>query len=109
MPSSAVRERRYHPRVFPMRRAVSNLRGAVLLAPVLLFALALLASLPASGRAGSVRSGDQFAFALVGAKVIAAPGRLIDPGVVVVRSGVIEAVGAEGKTAIPADARIFEL
>jgi cytosine/adenosine deaminase-related metal-dependent hydrolase len=40
--------------------------------------------------------------------VIAAPGRVIDPGVVVIRGGVIEAVGPEGKTAIPADARVFD-
>ena len=63
----------------------------------------------ASAAPTQVRSGDQFAFALVGGKVVAAPGRVFDPGVVVVRGGVIEAVGAEGKTAIPADARVFEM
>ena len=56
-----------------------------------------------------MRSGDQFAFALVGGKVITAPGRILDPGVVVVRGGVIQAVGAPGKTAIPEDARVFEM
>jgi imidazolonepropionase-like amidohydrolase len=110
MPSPAGRERRYHPPVFPMRIALTKLRGvSVLAAPVLLFALALLPALPAAGRAGEVRSGDQFAFALVGGRVITAPGRILDPGVVVVRGGVIEAVGAEGKTAIPVDARVFEM
>ncbi len=41
--------------------------------------------------------------------MIAAPGRVIENGVVVVRGGVIEAAGAQGQTAIPADARIFDL
>jgi imidazolonepropionase-like amidohydrolase len=93
-----------------MRTPLARLRGvALLVAPVLLFALALLPALPAAGRAGEVRSGDQFAFALVGGKVITAPGRILDPGVVVVRGGVIQAVGAPGKTAIPEDARVFEM
>ncbi|HYT32531.1 MAG TPA: hypothetical protein VEO37_08060, partial [Thermoanaerobaculia bacterium] len=93
-----------------MRTSLTTLRGvALLVAPVLLFALALWPALPAAGRAGEVRSGDQFAFALVGGKVITAPGRILDPGVVVVRGGVIQAVGAPGKTAIPVDARVFEM
>ncbi|HKD12814.1 MAG TPA: amidohydrolase family protein, partial [Thermoanaerobaculia bacterium] len=48
-------------------------------------------------------------FALTGAKVIAAPGRVFDPGVVVIRGGVVEAVGDAGKIRVPADARVFEL
>jgi imidazolonepropionase-like amidohydrolase len=41
--------------------------------------------------------------------VIAAPGRVFDRGVVVVRGGIVEAVGAEGKVSIPADARVYDL
>jgi imidazolonepropionase-like amidohydrolase len=93
-----------------MRTSLTTFRGvALLVAPVLLFALALLPALPAAGRAGEVRSGDQFAFALVGGKVLTAPGRTLDPGIVVVRGGVIQAVGAQGKTPIPEDARVFEM
>jgi imidazolonepropionase-like amidohydrolase len=70
-------------------------------------AVALL-SLAAMG-AGDVRSGDRLSFVLSGGRVIASPGRTFDPGVVVVRGGVIEAVGAAGKTAIPEDARVFDV
>lgn len=74
-------------------------------------ALALAASLlfPTRPSIGQVRSGDRFAFALTGARVIAAPGRVFEPGAVIVRGGVIEAVGPAGRTAIPADARVFDL
>ncbi len=41
--------------------------------------------------------------------MIVAPGRVIENGAVVVRGGVIEAAGPQGQTAIPADARIFDL
>src|SRR5260370_29932856 len=93
-----------------MRTPRTSVRGvALLVAPFLLFAVALWPALPAAGRAGEVLRGDQFAFALVGGKVVTAPGRILDPGVVVVRGGVIQAVGAQGKTAIPEDARVFEM
>src|SRR5438552_3332060 len=62
-----------------------------------------------AGAASAVRSGDRFSFALTGARVLAAPGRTFDPGVVVVRGGVIEAVGAPGQVAVPADARTYDL
>jgi imidazolonepropionase-like amidohydrolase len=66
-------------------------------------------SLRLSGGPSEVRSGDRLCYALIGAKVIAAPGRVIDPGVVVIRGGVFEAVGAQGQVLIPADARVLEL
>ncbi|KAF0245996.1 MAG: hypothetical protein FD180_1139 [Planctomycetota bacterium] len=44
--------------------------------------------------------------ALVGGKVVVAPGKVIDPGVVVIRDGRIEAVGADVKP--PADARVWD-
>jgi hypothetical protein len=66
-------------------------------------------SLPLGGGPSDVRSGDRLCYALTGAKVITAPGRVIDPGVVVIRGGVFEAVGAQGQVLIPADARVFEL
>ncbi|MGH9400220.1 MAG: hypothetical protein ACRD00_07610, partial [Thermoanaerobaculia bacterium] len=74
------------------------------------FAAALLGlALAAGATPREVKSGDRLAYALTGARVIAAPGRVFDPGIVVVRGGVIEAVGADGKVAIPADARVFDL
>ncbi len=52
---------------------------------------------------------DRSAWALTGARVVVAPGRVIDPGVVVVRGGVIEAVGPAATTAIPADATSIDV
>jgi imidazolonepropionase-like amidohydrolase len=48
-------------------------------------------------------------FALVNARVVAAPGKTIDRGTVVVRRGVITAVGPAGALAVPADAREVDL
>ena len=70
--------------------------------------LAGVLSLLALG-ASEVRSGDRLSFALTGARVVAAPGRTFDPGVVVVRGGVVLSVGDAGKVSIPADARVYEL
>ncbi len=92
-----------------MRAALRRLGPpAATLLPAVAFAAVLLAALPASGRP-NLRGLDRYAFALTGAKVIAAPGRVFSPGVVVVRGGVIEAVGEAGKTRVPPDARVFEL
>ncbi len=41
--------------------------------------------------------------------MIASPGKVFDPGIVVVRGGVIEAAGPSSSTAIPADARVIDL
>jgi predicted RNA-binding protein with PUA-like domain/imidazolonepropionase-like amidohydrolase len=90
-----------------MRNRLASPRARIALAAVVA-SLAVLLSLAAFG-ATEVRSGDRLSFALTGARVIAAPGRIFDRGVVVVRGGVVEAVGAEGKVPIPADARVFDL
>jgi N-acetylglucosamine-6-phosphate deacetylase len=47
--------------------------------------------------------------ALVNAKLVVAPGRTIDNGTVIVRDGVIVAVGAGTDVAAPADARVWDL
>ncbi len=47
--------------------------------------------------------------ALTGARVVTSPGHAIERGVVVLRDGVITAVGAVDAVAIPADARIWPL
>ena len=45
--------------------------------------------------------------ALVGARIVVAPGRVIGRGTLVVRDGVIEAVGPEA--AVPGDARVWPM
>src|SRR5438477_13082977 len=46
-------------------------------------------------------------YALTNVRIVPEPGRLIEKGSIVIRDGVIEAVGAETKP--PADARIIDL
>jgi imidazolonepropionase-like amidohydrolase len=75
---------------------------------VSVLAAILVSAFPAAGGSGS-RGSDRYAFALTGARVIAAPGRVFNPGVVVIRGGIVESVGDAGKIRIPADARVYEL
>ena len=48
------------------------------------------------------------AYAIKGAKVVAAPGKVFEPGTIVVRRGVIEAVGPDKDVAIPYDAETID-
>ena len=48
------------------------------------------------------------AYAIRGAKVVAAPGKVIEPGTVVVRRGVIEAVGTDKDVTVPYDAETID-
>jgi len=54
------------------------------------------------------RHGYPTAIAIKDARIVAAPGKIHDPGTVVVRSGVIEAVGPSKETAIPFDSELIE-
>jgi hypothetical protein len=72
-------------------------------------ALALLLAASSFSFAADPPGRDRQATALTGGRVIAAPGKVYDPGVVVLRGGVIEAVGPAGSTAIPADARVVDV
>ena len=90
-----------------MRKRLASPRGRIFFAAVAA-GLAVLLSIGAFG-ATEVGSGDRLSFALTGGRVIAAPGRTFDPGVVVIRGGVIEAVGPAGTVAVPDDARIFDV
>jgi imidazolonepropionase-like amidohydrolase len=83
-------------------------RGLAIAAPAAVLALALLLSTAVRAVPTEVGSGDRLAFAITGARVIAQPGRVFDPGVVVVRGGIIEAVGPPATTTIPPDARVFD-
>jgi len=55
------------------------------------------------------RGADRRAYALTGARVVVAPGKTIEGGVVIVRGGVIESVGPAAGTAVPADAERIDL
>jgi len=48
-------------------------------------------------------------YALVNARVVTSPGKVIENGVVIVRGGVIAAVGSAGAVAVPADAQVMDL
>ncbi len=48
------------------------------------------------------------AYAVVNAKVVASPGNTIDVGTVIVRHGIIEAVGKVAEVAVPADAEVID-
>jgi imidazolonepropionase-like amidohydrolase len=74
---------------------------------VLASALTVLLAMPMA--AADAPGADRAAFALTGGRVIVSPGHVVDPGAVVVRGGVIEAVGPAGSTAVPADARVFDV
>lgn len=70
-------------------------------------AMLLAAEPPSTRPADGLRTSNPAVYALVDAKIIVSPGRVIEKGTVVVRDGVIEAVGADVKP--PADARVANL
>jgi imidazolonepropionase-like amidohydrolase len=59
--------------------------------------------------AGAFAAEPPDVFALVNARVVAAPGKAIEKGTVVIRQGAIAAVGPAGAVAVPADAREIDL
>lgn len=46
--------------------------------------------------------------AITGAKIVAAPGKIYDPGTIVVRHGIIESVGADKDVKVPYDAETID-
>ncbi len=48
-------------------------------------------------------------YALVNARVVTSPGKALEKATVVVRGGVVEAVGVAGAVAVPADAQVIDL
>jgi imidazolonepropionase-like amidohydrolase len=69
-----------------------------------LFALVIVSAWPAH-RADAAKVD---VYALVGARLVTMNGATIDNGTIVLRDGVIEAVGATGKVAVPPDARVLD-
>ncbi|MFM7259404.1 MAG: hypothetical protein ACKO3W_02255, partial [bacterium] len=64
------------------------------------------AALAQQAPVNGMRPSDPARFAIVGAKVLVAPGETIESGTIVVRDGVIEAVGTE--TTVPAGYRVYD-
>ncbi|MFP4207719.1 MAG: amidohydrolase family protein [Wenzhouxiangella sp.] len=69
---------------------------------LVLCALSLPASLPAS----ELRQPAPDVHALVGVRIVTAPGQVIESGNIIIRAGIIEAAGPNA--AVPADARVHE-
>ena len=61
----------------------------------------------ADGRSGPL-DGFPAAYAIKDARIVAAPGKTFDPGVIVVRRGVIEAVGVSKDITVPFDAEVID-
>ena len=94
----------------PSRPAGSRIVLAAIRAAVLASAV-LCAALPASAQRGGVTADTPLravtrTTAIVGARVVVAPGRVLDRATVVVRDGRIEAVGADVR--VPADADVLQ-
>jgi imidazolonepropionase-like amidohydrolase len=96
-----------------MRSRTPRFRPA-LTAPVAAVAVALLLlpgpALPAAAQTTPVeglRDNTPRVHALVNARIVVAPGNVVDRGTLVLRNGVVEAVGTE--VTPPADARVWEM
>jgi imidazolonepropionase-like amidohydrolase len=77
------------------------------LAAMTSFPFALLAAPPGVAPPTGLRQNTPSVHALTNARIVTAPGKLIERGTVVVRDGLIESVGGEVK--LPPEARIWDL
>jgi imidazolonepropionase-like amidohydrolase len=82
-----------------MRNRVLLVLGLALLAPVSVDAQ----TTPVEG----LRQNDPGVHALTGARIVVAPGQVLDNATLVIRNGIIEAVGAS--VSAPPDARVWDL
>ena len=99
----------------PGSRRPMKLTGPLLGALLLTLAVGWLgAALPALAPArgdddpARPRNGYPLAYAIKDAKIIAAPGKVHDPGTIVVRRGLIEAVGPAKDVVVPFDAEVID-
>jgi imidazolonepropionase-like amidohydrolase len=94
------------------QRASLGSRGLAVglgVACVLAFSLPAALSTVAADDQSSLEAGTYpAAHAITGAKVVAAPGKVFEPGTIVVRRGVIEAVGLAKDVAVPYDAETID-
>ncbi|WP_250846710.1 amidohydrolase family protein [Aquisphaera insulae] len=81
---------------------------AALAASAMMLAVAMIARATADDDPAGGREGFPTAYAIRDAKIVAAPGKVLDPGTIVVRRGTIEAVGLSKETLIPDDAEVIE-
>src|SRR4051794_32693110 len=89
------------------RRAIPGILMAVLAAIALAAAGLAVRGQPASTvPPDGLREHTPAVHALVGARVVLAPGRTIERGTVIVRDGAIVAVGSSGDIVPPPDARV---
>jgi imidazolonepropionase-like amidohydrolase len=86
---------------------VRRLRLALALSLCLGLVSSLSAAPPTTAPVDGLRQNTPAVFALTGLRIVPEPGELIEKGTIVVRDGVIEAVGADIKP--PADARVIDL
>src|SRR4051812_9831414 len=95
------------PGVLPMSRAVRTLPRPRLM----VLALAATATISSAVPLVSADLRPDYrpaAYAIRGATVVASPAQTLADGIVVVRDGVIEAVGAAGRVTIPFDAEVID-
>jgi imidazolonepropionase-like amidohydrolase len=67
----------------------------------------LRAAPPVTAPVEGLRENTPAVFALTNLRIVTEPGKLIEKGTIIIRDGVIEAVGADAK--LPADARVIDL
>ena len=83
-----------------------------LTAPLLVLlcaALAVRAQVPSTTPPSGLRENTPTAHAFTNAKLVTAPGKTIDRGTLVIREGVIVAVGPSDEVKAPSDARVWDL
>src|SRR5687768_5385650 len=107
-PSCARARAQLFSRVSPMRSAIASTFVVSLLA-VASVALVVRAQVPSTTPPSGLRENTPTAHAFTNAKIVAAPGRVIDKGMLVIRDGVIVAVGAADEVKPPADAKVWDL
>jgi len=95
-----------------LQRASVGSRGlavVIVMLCVLGLSLAVARSMAGADDQSSLGSGlYPAAYAITGAKVVAAPGKTYEPGTIVVRRGIIEAVGPAKDVAVPYDAETID-
>ncbi|QEH34362.1 hypothetical protein OJF2_28990 [Aquisphaera giovannonii] len=99
------------PRASRHRSALSGLPirlAAAATACAMVLAVAVLGRAAADDDPAGGREGFPTAYAIKDAKIVAAVGKVFDPGTIVVRRGLIEAVGPSKDTAVPDDAEVIE-
>ena len=97
----------------PVRLALSSTRaGSLLTCFALRTTVGMLAMVPVFAQISTtpiegLRDASPRVHAITGARIVTSPGAVIEHGTVILRDGVVAAVGAETDVKIPADARLW--